>query len=457
MTAPFLRAALLSLVTIAHAAQGASPPNIVFILADDLGWHQLGCYGSTFYETPNIDRLSEQGTRFTNAYAACPVCSPTRASIMTGKNPARLHLTNYIPGRNRFDRKLLSPDWTAHLPLKEVTIAESLKNRGYTTGHFGKWHLNYDKHYKPNRPGDPGSQGFDEVLTTRKPSFERIEQPEEDWHNVSRITARAIQFIEENKSSPFFCYVTHNSIHDPEVEQKSLVEKYRAKSSSKITGNNPTQAAMLETLDRSVGTIIDKLAELGIEENTLVIFYSDNGHLGPKNGKPFRGSKGDLYEGGVRMPLVVKWPRTVPSGKVCEEIVISHDFFPTFCELAGQPATTGDPATPGDIDGVSLVPLLQDAQARLDRDTIYWHFPHYHSAGLGPQGALRKGRYKLIEWFEKSIDGEPGARELYDLIDDPGEARNLVNKLPKVTAQLTQDLESWRKRVGAQPMTLREP
>ncbi len=445
-----IRAVLLGLVAFVHAAQGGTPPNIVFILADDLGWHQLGSNGSTFYETPNIDRLSEQGTRFTNAYAACPVCSPTRASLMTGKNPARLHLTNYIPGRNRYDRKLLSPEWTAHLPLKEVTIAEALKERGYTTGFFGKWHLNYDKHYRPHRPGDPGSQGFDDVLTTRKPNLNRTSQDGEDWHNVSRITTRAIQFIEKNQSSPFFCYVAHNSIHDPEIERESLVEKYKAKPSSKAEGNNPTQAAMLETLDTSVGTILAKLAELGLEDNTLVVFFSDNGHLGSKKGKPFRGSKGDLYEGGVRMPLVVRWPRVVRSGTLCDEIVVSHDFFPTFCQLTGQQSTVED------IDGISLLPLLQDSQARLDRDTIYWHFPHYHTSGLGPQGALRKGRYKLIEWFERSVAGEPDARELYDLINDPGEVRNLANELPEVTAQLTRDLESWRERIGAQGMTIRE-
>ena len=454
---PFHRSFLLCLIVLPAFCLDAKSdkPNIVFILADDLGVHQVGCYGSDFYETPIIDQLAQQGMKFTNAYAACTVCSPTRASIMTGKYPARLHLTNFIPGKNRHDRKLLSPDWTAHLALEEVTIAETLKQAGYATGHFGKWHLNTDKKYAAHRPGDPGSQGFDDVLATHKPRAGPASPYDEDWHHVQQITVRATRFIEHHKQAPFFCYVSHNSIHAPEIESESLIAKYATKPSSKAPGNNPKQAAMLETLDKSIGAILEKLKQLGLEENTIVVFFSDNGHLGPKQGKPFRGSKGDLYEGGIRMPLVIRWPLVVPGGTICEEIVISNDFFPTLNEVAEMP-NANVPNAGKDRDGLSLLPLLKDPQAKLDREAIYWHFPHYHITGLGPQGAIRKGRYKLIEWFEKSVDGETGAFELYDLIDDPAEKHSLTNTLPNVVIELSNDLESWRKQAGAQRMSRRK-
>lgn len=422
-------------------------PNIVLILADDLGMHQLACYGSTFYETPAINKLATQGIRFTNAYAACHVCSPTRASIMTGKYPARLHLTDYIPGKAP-DKRLITPTWQKHLKLDEITVAESLKSAGYTTGHFGKWHLNMDKKYKPSRAGDPGSQGFDDVLTTHKPGAGPKSKYDQDWHHVREITERSIAFIEKNKDKPFFCYVSHNSIHSPEIEKKSLVEKYSAKPESNYAKrNNPEQAAMLETLDKSVAAILDKLKALDLEKNTIVIFFSDNGQKGPKKGKPFRGSKGDLYEGGIRMPLIVKWPGVTKAGTVCDEIVISNDFFPTFNDIAGVSSGAKD------IDGVSMLKLLQDSNAHLTRDTVYWHYPHYHGNGLGPQGAVRRGRYKLIEWFEKLAYNEDGAIELYDLIDDPGEQKNLAKSMPIVATELRNALHLWRKQVGAQMMS----
>ena len=441
-------AGLLSLAFTVNSAESANKPNIVFILADDLGQQQLGSYGSTFYETPNIDRLAKKGMRFTNAYAACTVCSPTRASIMTGKYPARLHLTDYIPGQAPLDRKLLTPKWATHLPLEEVTIAESLKKAGYATGHFGKWHLNVNKNYKAGRPGDPGSQGFDDVLTTHKPGAGPKSKYNEDWHHVREITERAVAFIEKNKDTPFFCYVTHNSIHDPEVEKEALIRKYAEKPESMNNKrNNPKQAAMLETLDKSVGTILNKLKELNLENNTIVIFYSDNGQKGPKKGNPFRGSKGDFYEGGIRMPLIIAWPGKITAGSVCDEIVISNDFFPTFNDIVGASSTAVE------IDGVSLLPLLKDFNASLNREAVYWHFPHYHGQGLGPQGAIRMGHYKLIEWFEKSAYGKEDAFELYDLINDPGEQHNLADTFPDVTENLRSKLKSWREQVGAQMMT----
>ncbi|MBT3540550.1 MAG: sulfatase-like hydrolase/transferase, partial [Opitutae bacterium] len=322
-------------------------PNIIFILVDDLGRHQIGAYGSTFYETPHIDRLAKNGLKFSNAYAASPVCSPTRASIMTGKYPARLHLTDYIPGRSSKNSKLITPDWNKELPLEEITIAEVLKDAGYKTGHFGKWHLSKDKKYKLGRSGDPGSQGFDDVLTTHKPGAGPKSKFEEDWHHVREITERSVAFIKKNKDQPFFCYVTHNSIHDPEIEKRSLIEKYAKKPElKKLKTNNPKQAAMLETLDKSIGTILDTLEELELENNTLVVFNSDNGQKGSKEGKPFRGSKGDLYEAGIRMPLIIRWPGVVNPGSESEQLVISNDFFPTFINLAGGVSRAKD------IDGI---------------------------------------------------------------------------------------------------------
>ncbi|HUW18848.1 MAG TPA: sulfatase-like hydrolase/transferase [Sedimentisphaerales bacterium] len=427
-------------------------PNIVFILADDLGWHQLGCYGSKFYETPNLDDFAKEGMRFTDAYAACPVCSPTRASIMTGKYPARLHLTDFIKGGSPTNKKLLTPDWTAYLPLEEVTIAEALKSAGYACGHFGKWHLNKDKKYQPGRPMDPGSQGFDDVLTTHKPGAGPKSKYEEDWHHVREITGRSAAFIENNKDKPFFCYVSYNSIHRPEMEKDQLVAKYANKPGAdkgkEYGHNNPKQAAMLETMDKSVGTLLKTLDELNLRDNTIVIFFSDNGHLGPKDCKPLRGSKADLYEGGIRVPMIVCWPGVVKPGATCDVPVISIDFFPTLLEAVGLKVT--DPT----VDGVSIMALLKRTGS-LKRDAIYFHYPHYHGLSIAPSGVIRQGRYKLVEWFEKSADFDgfsPAAVELYDLEKDLNEQNNLAGKMPEKAAELYAKLKSWRKCVGAQEM-----
>ncbi|WP_018971037.1 sulfatase [Rubritalea marina] len=425
--------------------------NIVFILADDLGQHQLGCYGSDYYETPHIDQLARDGMRFTNAYAAAAICSPTRASIMTGKYPARLHLTNFIPGGRARATKLVTPAWQKQLPLEEVTVAEALKSAGYATGHFGKWHLNYDKKYEAGRPGDPGSQGFDEVLTTHKPGAGPESRYPEDWHHVREITERATNFIERHKDEAFFCFVSHNSIHDPEIEKKALVEKYQSKAGTlEDKRNNPTQAAMLETLDQSVGKILETLERLNLTQNTLVIFYSDNGQKGVKQGKPLRGSKADFHEAGIRMPFIAKWPSVIPAGSESPELVISNDFFPTFTDIAGKSAAREN------LDGMSILPILKDPKQSLGRNALYWHFPHYHGLSLGPQGAIRVGKYKLIEWYEKSAFNRPGAFELYDLSKDPGETNNLSKSMPELTARLKKQLDDWKTNVGAQPMRKRQ-
>jgi uncharacterized sulfatase len=441
--------------------------NILFILADDFGWAQLGCYGSKFYESPNIDRLAGEGMKFTDAYAACPVCSPTRASIMTGKYPARLHLTDFIAGGAFPYEKLKQPEWQKYLPLEEITIAEVLKAAGYTTASFGKWHLSIAKKPPESEPYDPDKQGFDETLITEKPSPNQ--DPEKDAHNVETITQKSLEFLERNKDKEFFLYIVHNTIHDPIMGKKKLVEKYKAKTGSDLPQNNPIIAAMLEELDNSVGRLLEKLDELKIADKTIVIFFSDNGGL-EKDAKqtPLRSGKANLYEGGIRVPLIVRWPGVVKLGSVCAEPVISVDFFPTFLEILGlenEAKTTIDPVrnsqTPNKqekgnfsngVDGVSIVPLLKQTGG-LNRKAIYWHYPHYHSAGVGPCGAIRSGNYKLIEWFDETICGTGNRFELYNLKEDLGEQNNLAKEMPEKVEELSKSLANWRNEVNAQMLT----
>jgi len=265
---------------------------------------------------------------------------------------------------------------------------------------------------------------------------------------VREITEASIAFIERNKDRPFFCYVTHNSIHSPQIERAALIAKYSARAgATKGDRLNPIHGAMLETLDKSVGTICEEIRSLGIEQDTIVVFFSDNGQQGPDEGEPFRGSKGNFYEGGIRMPFVIKWPGVTAPGSVCDELMISTDFFPTFNEMAGASSSAKD------VDGHSLVPVLKDANAGLGRQAIYWHFPHYRKSTIGPHGAMRKGRYKLVEWYEKSALEEPGAFELYDLVDDPREQKNLASSRRSMVKAMSAEFTKWRRHVGAQEMT----
>ena len=423
-----------------------STPNFLFILADDLGWSQVGCYGSNFYETPNIDRLSREGMRFTDAYAACPVCSPTRASIMTGKYPARLHLTDFIAGGSFPYEKYNQPEWQKYLPLEEVTIAEVLKTAGYATASFGKWHLSIDKMPPKSLPFNPDKQGFDEVMITEKPASNH--DPESDAHNVEAITQKSLEFMERHKDEPFFLYVSHNTIHAPVMGKKKLIQKYRNKPGSGLPQNNPVLGAMIEDLDNSTGGLLKKLDELKIADKTIVIFFGDNGGL-EKDAKqtPLRSGKANLYEGGIREPLIVRRPGVIKPGGTCSEPVISLDFFPTFLEIAGLKDQAKKP-----IDGVSLVPVLNQS-GTLNRQAIYWHYPHYHSSSIGPCGAVRAGDYKLIEWYDESICGPGNKFELYNLNEDIGEQNNLAKKMPKRVEKLSKMLSNWRSEVNAQILT----
>jgi arylsulfatase A-like enzyme len=441
-------------------------PNVVFILADDLGWADLGCYGSTFYETPHLDRLAMQGMRFTDAYAASPVCSPTRAAIMTGKHPARLHLTDWLTGRpDRPDQKLNRPQFQKRLPLEEVTIAEALKDAGYRTAFIGKWHLG------ENRAHWPEQQGFDVNIgghgKGHPPSYfspygiTNLADGPKGEHLDDRLTAEAMRFIEHAGNKPFLLYLSHYAVHTPLQAKLEVIEKYKAKAAAlgdvgaefqsdhgrpvRQVQNHPVYAAMVESLDTGVGRLLDKLDELGLATNTIVIFTSDNGGLStaegsPTSNLPLRAGKGWAYEGGVRVPLIIRGPGVAKPGSVSPEPTTSTDFYPTILELLGLP-----PRSSQHMDGRSLVAALKGSA--LPERPLFWHYPHYSNQGGDPHGAVRVGEFKLIEWYEDMNV------ELYNLRNDSGERNDLAKSQPELVINLTKRLHDWRRQVNAQMPT----
>jgi len=445
----FLKSSLF--VSLIIFISGCSSPtdtkwNVVFILADDQGWNQTSMQGSKYYETPNIQRLADQGLYFTNAYSANPVCSPSRASIMTGKNPARLHITDYIPGSPYPYARLTTPQMTLGLPLDEITIAEVLKENGYVTGHFGKWHLNKDKNYETGRPGDPASQGFDEVLTTVKP--EPDADPSADAHHAVEITERSLDFIERHKDEPFFCYVSHHVVHRPLMEKPELVAKYEQKKGADLPINNPIMGAMIERMDTGIGQILDKLDELNLTEKTIVFYVSDNGGLEMLQDQyPLRGGKAMVFEGGIRVPVVIRWPGVIQPATQNDTPIIHDDLFPTILDMLNIQKEIKD------LDGLSLTPLFSEG-GTINRDALYFHYPHYHHQGYKPAGAVREGDYKLIEWFEPALLGEDNPVTLYNLSEDIGEENDLAGEMPELAARLREKLHTWRKNVAAQEMTV---
>jgi arylsulfatase A len=451
-TLGILAAVLLPAQT--DTARADHPPklNFVFILIDDMGWKDLGCYGSTFYETPNIDRLAGQGMRFTDAYAACPVCSPTRASILTGTYPARLHLTDYLTGRSdRPSQKLLRPKVRQYLSLEETTIAKELKERGYVSASIGKWHLGGEA-YSPVKHGFDINVGG--TITGSPPGGHfRFRTPtltarDDQEYLTDRLTEEAEKFMEQNKDRPFFVYLSHYAVHIPLEAKKDLLAKYQAKAKPSDGQTNALYAAMVESVDDSVGRIMKKLDQLGIADRTVVFFTSDNGGLSVEEGPntpatsnaPLRAGKGFLYEGGIREPLIVKWPGVTRPGSVCRIPVCSIDIFPTMLQMAG------DAADLRSTDGVSLVPLLKQA-GEWKRNALYWHYPHYSNQGGRPSGAIREGHFKLIEFFED------GKRELYNLREDIGEKRDLAAAMPEKATALHAMLKAWRQSASAQMPT----
>ncbi len=439
----------------------ATKPNVVFILIDDYGWADVGVYGSKFYKTPNIDRMAAQGARFTDGYAACPVCSPTRASIMTGKYPARLQITDWLPGRgDKPDQKLSVPKIQQQLPLAEVTLAEALKANGYVTAHIGKWHLGgegfepqkqgFDVNIAGDHTGTPSSY-FAPFESADKQGEKRpmpgLEKAEAGEYLTDRLALEAEKFIEANKSKPFFLYLSHYGVHTPMRAKADLIAKY--KSDGKVGAQtNAIYAAMVESMNDSVGRVLKKLEELKLTENTLVVFTSDNGGLsvieGPNTpatiNAPLREGKGYLYEGGIRVPWIMQWPGVIKAGTVLTNPVSSVDFYPTILEATG----TAMPKE-GKVDGVSLVALLKDGTAP-KRDALYWHYPHYSNQGGRPGGAIREGDWKLIEFYDD------GRLELFDVRKDKGESRNLVEEQKAVTVRLQRKLEQWRRDLKVQMM-----
>lgn len=452
---------VLSILLLAGAVAAENPrvvgerPNVIVFLADDLGWTGLRCFGSDFYETPNLDSLAERGMKFTNAYAACTVCSPTRASVMTGMYPARLHLTDFIAGQNRPFAKMRIPDWTKQLQPRHVTIAEALRAAGYKTGHVGKWHLSA-RGDEAAQTG-PSEQGFDDTVSRPQGSKGYMLAKGSksnagtnyltDW-----LTDRACEFVDEAKSEPFFLYFAYNVPHTPIQGREDLVEYFRGKVDPEAIHKNPTYAAMVASLDQSVGRVLKKLDEHHLAENTLVIFTSDNGGLTQRYGKhdgftenlPLRRGKGSAYEGGVRVPTIIRWPGHTRPGSVCDEPIMTIDYYPTILEITGS---SGDEAHNVSVDGESIAGLLQDPESRLDR-SLFWHYPHYHAGGDGPYSAIRRGDHRLVEFHEDQTV------RLFDLSSDLGEQVDLSSQLPEKTASLLDRLHQWRMDVDAQMPSL---
>jgi len=441
-------AAAIALASCAGASkkQPKGPPNIVFVLADDLGWAELGCYGNNFNETPNLDILARQGMRFTDTYAAAPVCSPFRAALMTGQWPARVGITDY-----------LRPNDSKHLSTDYVTIAKALKQGGYATGMIGKWHLTgYANHGAEEFP--PNVHGFDEVMVSENRGIgggsyfhpyhfnreikQRIKPKE---YLVDRCNLEAIEFIERHKDERFFLYLSHYAVHTRLVGKEELVAKYEKKAGagkgSKAQKNNPHLAAQLESIDEGVGMIMAKLDELDLAENTVLVFTSDNGGEDRvTSNAPLRAGKSTLYEGGIREALIVRWPGQVEPASVCTAATSTVDFYPTLLAIAGH-----KPEKNHILDGVSLLPLLKGKKTKLKRDALYWHYPlaKPHFLGGRSGGAIRLGDFKLIEFFDDD------RIELYNLAEDISEKNNLAEKMPAKAAQLQKRLAKWRKEVGA--------
>ena len=453
------------------AATVERPPNIVVFLVDDLGATDLGCFGSTFYETPHIDRLAKDGMRFTAAYSTCPVCSPTRASMMTGRYPQRSRITDYInaSGANQPEQwerntKLLPAPYADRLALRERTIAEALREVGYATFFAGKWHLG-GRGFLPTDQGFEHNQGGYNAGSPRSyfspyhNPFLKDGPPGE--HLPLRLAGETCRFIAANAERPFFAFLSFYSVHIPLQGSAELIEKYEEKAAGvptsgpawgrerdsdvRLIQNHPTYAAMVEVMDSAVGIVLDKLDELGLAENTLIVFTSDNGGLSTKEGSPtanvpLRAGKGWLYEGGIRVPTIIRWPGVTTPGSSSSVPIISNDYRPTFLEAA-----KGAPTADGPIDGISLAPLLRGEQ--IERRALYWHYPHYGNQGGMPGSAVRDGRWKLVEWHED------GATELYDLQADPSETQNVAERHPDIVERLRVSLAAWRHDVGAKMPT----
>jgi arylsulfatase A-like enzyme len=439
--------------------QTAAPPNVVFILADDLGWSDMGTFGSDLVETPSLDRLAKSGVKFTRAYAAAPVCSPTRASCMTGKYPARLHMTTWYESAEAppANRKLIPPVTVADLPLEEKTIAELMHDAGYVTGHVGKWHLGSAGFY-------PENQGFDvniggtcwgapqthfypykgaKYFGGEQRYVPHLEFGRPGEYLADRLTDEALHFISKAQSGPFYLNLWHYGVHVPNEAPAKLTETYRKKIHPGLHHTNATYAAMVRNLDDNLGRVLDHLDRLGLADRTIVVFASDNGGFNSiwrgqriTDNYPLRSGKGSLYEGGIRVPLVIRNPGG-GKGLVCDEPVISNDLYPTIAEMCG---VAGAPAS---SDARSIVPLLKNAGSRSDRDALFFHYPHYYETTT-PVSAIVTRDWKLLEYLED------GHCELYNLRNDISEQHDLANSNSSRVAELRERLHQWRGSVKAQ-------
>ncbi len=445
--------------------------NFVFFLVDDLGWADVGCFGSTFYETPHIDALCASGMKFTNGYAACPVCSPTRASIMTGRHPVRVDITDWIPGSNTSrhqDAKFLHIDDRSNLALEELTIAEALKQHGYQTFFAGKWHLG-DKGHWPTDQGfdfniggcEKGSPPGGYYAPWKNPN---LKANKKDEYVTERLTEESLKFLDNQKADkPFLLYLSYYNVHTPITPYRKRIDQFQAKAKKTFTDptpikkehegvsrarqDNPQLASMIAAVDDSVGQVLKKLDDLNLTENTVVVFFSDNGGLstlkrfGPTSNLPLRAGKGWLYEGGVREPTIIRVPGVTKPGSVSDVPIVSMDFFPTLLDLAGLPLLPKKHA-----DGVSLLPLLK-ASTKINKELVerplYWHYPHYHGSTWKPGASVRVGDWKLIEFYHYD------KVELYNLKTDPGEQTDLSKTHPEKTRELRQQLRSWQQSLNA--------
>ena len=463
---PLCLCALCVFITAAPALDAAKQTNFLFFLVDDMGWADIGANGSTYHETPNIDRLARSGMRFTQGYAAGSVCSPTRASIMTGRHPVRVDIADWIPGQaNRPANPLLHPEDRSHLQLEEITIAEALKEHGYQTFFAGKWHLgdkgqwptdqgfdiNIGGHHRGSPPGGYYGPWSNPTLKAKR----------KDEYLTERLTEESVKFLEErDQAKPFLLYLSYYNIHTPIQAYKKHIDHYQSKAAKAFEGKTPTEpehdgtnrlrqdnpalATMVAAVDDSVGVLLAKLTELKLDENTVVIFFSDNGGLstlqrgrfGPGCNLPLRAGKGWLYEGGVREPTIIRAPGVTQPGSVSHKPLISMDFFPTMLDLAGLPLK---PKL--HVDGRSLLSQLKGNDT--GNRTLHWHYPHYHGSSWKPGASIRDGDWKLIEFYHYNNF------ELYNLAKDPGERTNLAKRNPRKAAELRAKLSAWQKQIKA--------
>jgi arylsulfatase A len=440
-----------------------SRPNIIFILADDMGWADLPVYGNRFNEAPNLTRLASEGIRFTDAYAACPVCSPTRASIMSGQYPARVGITDFITGHWRpYEEVIVPSNRTQYLPEEIITLGELMKDAGYATGYFGKWHLGWEERYQP------GNQGFETANVYKGGGYFSYAgkmtspiQVENGTPLSEALTDLSLDFIRDHKEAPFFLFLAHYDVHVQLDADSVLIQKYLNKERVEGYPCNAVYAAMVEEVDHSVGRILGELKALGLEGNTLVVFFSDNGGLVSRFDKiplladskqylyegdtllfvassnaPLRAEKGTLYEGGIREPFIARWPGKIQAGQINRALISSVDFLPTFVDLAGSELPDEQI-----FDGMSLVNLLEGSAPDPER-AIFWHYPVYHHDE--PASAIRKGKWKLVHNLVNDH------RTLYNLENDIGENTDLSEAEPKITEEFYQLLQEWRKDCKAE-------